>query len=199
MEDPPPGYPPPQKKIAHDDAVALWSHICIVVMEDTPPGWLPPPHMMDGSGARPLRWLSVLVFSCAKQNWGLASGGWCAACSTRSRRKKRRIPLAPGQQCSLPLVHTGCAAQCNVMSSWCNSTKGNNSCQTVCAHRVQQQQQKQHMDFFPFFTSCVTQPVWTRGSTSTNKDSFLFTDKPGKRPLSTVKRKRLFHGQNLLG
>ena len=27
-----------------------------------PPGWLPPPHVMDGWGARPLRWLSVLVF-----------------------------------------------------------------------------------------------------------------------------------------
>ena len=26
-----------------------------------PPGWLPPPHVMDGWGARPLRWLSVLV------------------------------------------------------------------------------------------------------------------------------------------
>ncbi len=26
------------------------------------PGWTPPPHVMDGWGARPLRWLSVLAY-----------------------------------------------------------------------------------------------------------------------------------------
>ena len=56
---------------------ALWSHVCVVIVVVEPPpgwltplrGWLPPPHVMDGWGARPLRWLSVLVFSVHACPW----------------------------------------------------------------------------------------------------------------------------------
>ena len=41
---------------------ALWSYVRVVVMEDPPPWLATPPHVMDSWGARPLRWLSVLVF-----------------------------------------------------------------------------------------------------------------------------------------
>ncbi len=43
---------------------ALWSHVCVVVVVVEDPPILagrPPPYVMDGWGARPLRWLSVLV------------------------------------------------------------------------------------------------------------------------------------------
>ena len=61
MGDPPPlaGYPPPKLHVTM--WAALWSHVWVIVVED-PPGWLPPPHMIDGWCARPLRWLSVLVW-----------------------------------------------------------------------------------------------------------------------------------------
>ena len=63
QEPHPPGWLPPKLSVMKQ--AALWSHVC-VIMEDPPP-WLadPPPclawDVMGGWGARPLRWLSVLV------------------------------------------------------------------------------------------------------------------------------------------
>ncbi len=72
---PPPLLATPSPKVAHDDAGCLmesclsWCGDPPPWLADTPPGWLTPhphhphhpPYVMDGWGARPLRWLSVLV------------------------------------------------------------------------------------------------------------------------------------------
>ncbi len=59
---------PPTPKLHVTKWAALWSHVCVVVMEAPLAGW-PPSHVMDCLGARPLRWLSVLVEgSCVKDN-----------------------------------------------------------------------------------------------------------------------------------
>ncbi len=56
------GNPLPPKLCVAKQA-ALWSCVCVIV--DDPPAWLPLPawheNVMDGWGARPLRWLSVLI------------------------------------------------------------------------------------------------------------------------------------------
>ncbi len=56
---PPPGWLPPPK-VARDDAGCLMES-CLSCCHGGPPAGYPP-YVMDGYGARPLRWLSVLVW-----------------------------------------------------------------------------------------------------------------------------------------